>query len=142
VAGPAANKRITFGVLAHVDAGKTTLSEAILFRSGVIRAMGRVDRGSTALDTHDLERRRGITIFAAGAVFPWGDAEFTLLDTPGHVDFSAETERVLPVLDYYFGCRSSTTAAEAEGLRSQHHVFAGDGAVDHPVFRRAGKGAL
>ena len=92
-------KRITLGVLAHVDAGKTTLSEAILFRSGVLRAAGRVDHGSTALDTHDLERRRGITIFAAEAVFPWGDTEFTLLDTPGHVDFSAEMERVLPVLD-------------------------------------------
>jgi len=92
-------KKLTIGILAHVDAGKTTLSEAILYRSGVLKTPGRVDRGDTALDTHALERRRGITIFSAQAVFSRGGTEFTLLDTPGHVDFSGETERALGVLD-------------------------------------------
>jgi len=92
-------KKLAIGILAHVDAGKTTLSEAILFRCGKLKTMGRVDHGDTALDTHDLERRRGITIFSAQAVFTHGDTEFTLLDTPGHADFSAEMERTLRVLD-------------------------------------------
>ncbi len=92
-------ENIVLGILAHVDAGKTTLAEAILYRSGVIRRLGRVDRGDTALDTHALERARGITIFASGSVFPLGDMTATLLDTPGHVDFSSETERTLRVLD-------------------------------------------
>ena len=92
-------KRVCAGVLAHVDAGKTTLSEAILYRAGMLRQPGRVDHGDTALDTHALERRRGITIFSAQASFRWGDTEFTLLDTPGHVDFSGEMERTLGVID-------------------------------------------
>ena len=93
-------KDLTVGVLAHVDAGKTTLCEAILYRSGQVKTPGRVDRGNSALDSHALERRRGITIFSAQAVVPWRDARITLLDTPGHVDFSAEMERTLQVLDY------------------------------------------
>ncbi len=92
-------KDLTVGILAHVDAGKTTLSEAILYRSGQVKTPGRVDRGDSALDTHALERRRGITIFSAQAVVPWGGGRITLLDTPGHVDFSAEMERTLGVLD-------------------------------------------
>ena len=92
-------KRITIGILAHVDAGKTTLSEALLFSSGAIRKTGRVDHGDAFLDTDEQEKRRGITIFSKQAVFRYGDTEFTLLDTPGHVDFSAEAERVLQVLD-------------------------------------------
>jgi len=92
-------KKLTIGILAHVDAGKTTLSEAILYHCGKLKTMGRVDHGDTALDTHDLERRRGITIFASQAVFAYGDTAFTLLDTPGHADFSAEMERTLRVLD-------------------------------------------
>ncbi len=87
-------------LLAHVDAGKTTLAEAILYSTGKSRSLGRVDNGDTALDTHRLERERGITIFASQAVFCVGDIEIALLDTPGHVDFSTETERVLKVLDY------------------------------------------
>ena len=87
------------GILAHVDAGKTTLAEALLYRAGSVRALGRVDRGDTAMDTHALERSRGITIFTGEAVFEAGGDRFTLLDTPGHVDFSAETERTLQVLD-------------------------------------------
>ena len=92
-------KNLTVGVLAHVDAGKTTLSEAILYRSGQLKTPGRVDHGDSALDSHALERRRGITIFSAQAVVPWRDGRITLLDTPGHVDFSAEMERTLGVLD-------------------------------------------
>ena len=86
-------------VLAHVDSGKTTLSEAILYKSGAIRKLGRVDHKDAFLDTDPIERDRGITIFSKQAVFEWGDTSFTLLDTPGHVDFSGETERTLSVID-------------------------------------------
>lgn len=93
-------KKIVIGVLAHVDSGKTTLSEALLYQSGSINKLGRVDRKDSFLDTFSLERSRGITIFSKQAVLTQGSTEFTLLDTPGHVDFSAETERTLQVLDY------------------------------------------
>lgn len=93
-------KKIVAGILAHVDAGKTTLAEAMLYRTGALRKIGRVDHGDTALDTHTLERERGITIFASQAVLTTKDTQITLLDTPGHVDFSSETERTLSVLDY------------------------------------------
>lgn len=93
-------KKITFGILAHVDAGKTTLSEALLYKTGSISKLGRVDRRDSFLDTNTLERNRGITIFSKQAVFNYKDTQFNLLDTPGHVDFSAETERTLQVLDY------------------------------------------
>ncbi|NCE65942.1 GTP-binding protein [Pseudoflavonifractor sp. 524-17] len=92
-------KRLAIGILAHVDAGKTTLSEGLLYTAGRLRRLGRVDHGDAFLDMEDLERERGITIFSKQAVFSWGETEITLLDTPGHVDFSAETERVLQVLD-------------------------------------------
>ena len=85
--------KLVVGILAHVDAGKTTLSEALLYRSGVLRRLGRVDHGDAFLDTDAMERERGITIFAKQAVLPVGERELTLLDTPGHVDFSAEAER-------------------------------------------------
>ena len=91
--------KLVMGVLAHVDAGKTTLSEALLYQSGAIRRLGRVDHRDAFLDTDAMERERGITIFSKQAEFPLGDLEVTLLDTPGHVDFSAEAERVLQVLD-------------------------------------------
>ena len=87
-------------ILAHADAGKTTLSEALLYRTGEIRKLGRVDHGDAFLDTNSLEKARGITIFAHQALVEHGDLRLTLLDTPGHVDFAAETERVLRVLDY------------------------------------------
>ena len=87
------------GLLAHVDAGKTTLSEAILYTSGTIRKLGRVDNRDAYLDTYALERERGITIFSKQAVCRLGDVTVTLLDTPGHVDFSAEMERTIQVLD-------------------------------------------
>ena len=92
-------KRLCVGLLAHVDAGKTTLSEAMLYRAGVIRTLGRVDHGDTFLDTDAQERSRGITIFSKQAVLPLPGCTLTLLDTPGHVDFSAEMERTLQVLD-------------------------------------------
>ena len=90
---------LNVGLLAHVDAGKTTLSESILYQSGAIRNLGRVDHQDAFLDTNAMERERGITIFSKQAVLTWKDTEITLLDTPGHVDFSAEMERVLQVLD-------------------------------------------
>ena len=93
-------KRLTIGMLAHVDSGKTTLSEAMLYLSGAVRRLGRVDHGDAFLDTDQQERERGITIFSKQARLDWRDCEFTLLDTPGHVDFSAEMERTLQVLDY------------------------------------------
>ncbi len=95
-----AKKHICAGLLAHVDAGKTTLSEGILYTTGIIRKLGRVDKRDAYLDTYELERQRGITIFSKQAVFVLGDMEVTLLDTPGHVDFAAEMERTLQVLDY------------------------------------------
>lgn len=93
-------KKLVVGILAHVDAGKTTLAESILYKSGSIRRLGRVDHRDTFLDTDSQERDRGITIFSKQALFSWRDMEVTLLDTPGHADFSAETERTLQVLDY------------------------------------------
>ncbi len=93
-------KRITVGILAHVDAGKTTLSEALLYSSGMIDKLGRVDRRNAYLDTYSLERERGITIFSKQAVISLGDTEITLVDTPGHIDFSCEAERALSVQDY------------------------------------------
>ena len=93
-------KRLTIGMLAHVDSGKTTLSEAMLYLSGAVRRLGRVDHGDAFLDTDQQERERGITIFSKQARLDWRDCAFTLLDTPGHVDFSAEMERTLQVLDY------------------------------------------
>ncbi|HKM00059.1 MAG TPA: translation factor GTPase family protein [Mobilitalea sp.] len=93
-------KRLVIGILAHVDAGKTTLAESILYLAGVIRKLGRVDHKDAFLDTYELERSRGITIFSKQAEFTYKNIEVTLLDTPGHVDFSAEMERTLQVLDY------------------------------------------
>ena len=92
-------ERLVIGMLAHVDAGKTTLSEALLYKAGAVRRLGRVDHGDAFLDTHHIERERGITIFSKQAVLETGGKRLILMDTPGHVDFSAEAERVLKVLD-------------------------------------------
>ncbi len=92
-------RKIVIGIIAHVDSGKTTLSESVLHKSGVIKNPGRVDSKNSFLDTNNIERDRGITIFSSQAVFSRGDVEFTLLDTPGHVDFSPETERTMRVID-------------------------------------------
>ncbi|WP_409969773.1 TetM/TetW/TetO/TetS family tetracycline resistance ribosomal protection protein [Bengtsoniella intestinalis] len=93
-------KHLVMGVFAHVDAGKTTLSEALLYQSGTLRTLGRVDHQNAFLDTDSLERQRGITIFSKEAVLTYGDLRIQLLDTPGHVDFGAEAERTISVLDY------------------------------------------
>lgn len=106
-------KQLVFGILAHVDAGKTTLSEALLYRTGAIRALGRVDHKDAYLDTHALERARGITIFSKQARFQLGERAVTLLDTPGHVDFSTEMERTLQVLDAAVLVISGTDGVQA-----------------------------
>ena len=106
-------KRLAIGILAHVDSGKTTLSEGMLYRSGEIRRLGRVDQGDTFLDTHALERQRGITIFSKQAMLRLPELEITLLDTPGHVDFSAEMERTLQVLDYAILVISGTDGVQS-----------------------------
>ena len=93
-------KKIVLGILAHVDAGKTTLAEGILHACGTIRKAGRVDHKDAFLDNGEMERARGITIFSKQARVTWKDCDITILDTPGHVDFSAEMERTLQVLDY------------------------------------------
>ena len=90
---------ISIGLLAHVDAGKTTLSEALLYTSGARRTLGRVDHRDAYLDTHNLERARGITIFSKQALLETPNRDVTVVDTPGHVDFSAEAERVMGILD-------------------------------------------
>ena len=94
------SKQAVVGILAHVDAGKTTLAEAMLFNAGRIRKRGRVDDGDSHLDTNAIERERGITIFSSQAVLDHGDTHVMLVDAPGHVDFSAEAERTLRALDY------------------------------------------
>lgn len=94
------SKQITIGMIAHVDAGKTTLSEALLYQTGIIRRLGRVDNGDAFLDSDQLEKKRGITIFSHQAKLEYDDLSITLLDTPGHVDFAAQTEQALRVLDY------------------------------------------
>ncbi len=106
------------GILAHVDAGKTTLSESILYHIGAIKNMGRVDHGNAFLDTDKLERARGITIFSKEATFNIDDRIITLMDTPGHVDFSAEMERTLQVLDYVI-----LVINGADGVQSHTHTL-------------------
>ena len=106
-------KQLVIGILAHVDAGKTTLSEALLYTAGAIPALGRVDHRDAYLDTHALERDRGITIFSKQALFQTPELAVTLLDTPGHVDFSAEMERTLQVLDYAILVISATDGVQA-----------------------------
>ena len=107
-------RNITIGILAHVDAGKTTLSEALLYTSGAIRKLGRVDHKDAFLDSYELERSRGITIFSKQAMFQHGDTTFTLLDTPGHADFSPEMERTLQILDM-----AVLIVSAADGVTSQ-----------------------
>ncbi|MBR3715349.1 MAG: GTP-binding protein, partial [Clostridia bacterium] len=93
-------KKCVIGILAHVDAGKTTLTEALLYRSGALAKLGRVDKRDAYLDTHSLERERGITIFSKQATLEFGNTAATIIDTPGHVDFSCEAERALSIQDY------------------------------------------
>ena len=93
-------KQLVIGIIAHVDSGKTTLSEGMLYCAGQIKKLGRVDHGDTFLDSYELERSRGITIFSKQAIIDYKDTHITLLDTPGHVDFSPETERTFKAMDY------------------------------------------
>ena len=120
-------QNICVGLLAHVDAGKTTLSEALLFRTGSRRTLGRVDHGDAFLDTHALERARGITIFSKQALLHTEHLDITLLDTPGHVDFSSEAERVMPILDCAILVISGTDGVQAHTvtlwrLLERYHV--------------------
>ena len=120
-------RRICIGILAHVDAGKTTLSEGLLYCAGCLKKLGRVDHRDAFLDTDALERERGITIFSKQAVLPVGEAEITLLDTPGHVDFSSEMERTLQVLDYAILVISGTDGVQGHTLTlwrllSRYHI--------------------
>lgn len=108
--------KIVLGILAHVDSGKTTLSEAMLYCTGNISKLGRVDHKNSFLDTFSLERKRGITIFSKQAVLSYKDKEYTLLDTPGHVDFSAEAERTLQVLDYAILVISATDGVQSHTM--------------------------
>ena len=113
---PIEKRNICMGLLAHVDAGKTTLSEALLYRTGGRRTFGRVDHGDAFLDTHALERARGITIFSKQALMHTEQLDITLLDTPGHVDFSSEAERVMPILDCAILVISGTDGVQAHTL--------------------------
>ncbi len=106
-------RRFVFGILAHVDSGKTTLSEGLLYHTGSIRKMGRVDHKDAFLDTHNIERDRGITIFSKQAILKYQDTQITLLDTPGHIDFSTEMERTLHVLDYAILVISATDGVQS-----------------------------
>ena len=106
-------KSTVIGIIAHVDAGKTTLSEAMLYTSGAVDKLGRVDKANTHLDTHALERERGITVFSSQATFDTGATHITLIDTPGHIDFSCETERTLAVEDYAVLVISATDGVTA-----------------------------
>ena len=120
-------KRLVIGILAHVDSGKTTLSEAMLYRAGALRKLGRVDHRDAFLDTDALERARGITIFSKQAVLQLPEAQMTFLDTPGHVDFSAEAERALQVMDYGILVISGTDGVQSHTetlwrLLERYHV--------------------
>ena len=120
-------KQITTGILAHVDAGKTTLSEGMLYYAGEIRTLGRVDNQNSFLDTDEIEKKRGITVFSKQAVMSVSDCVITLLDTPGHVDFSAEMERILQVLEYAILVISATDGIQAHtktlwDLLKQHNI--------------------
>ena len=109
-------RRLTVGIIAHVDSGKTTLSESVLYKTGVLHTLGSVNKKNSHLDTNDIERDRGITIFSSGAVFTHGDVEFNLIDTPGHVDFSPETERALRVIDAAVLVISGTEGVQSHTL--------------------------
>ena len=120
-------KKLTIGILAHVDSGKTTLSEALLYLSGNIRKLGRVDKKDAFLDNFSLERQRGITIFSKQAVLKYGDTEITLIDTPGHADFSPEAERTLQILDAAIMVISASDSVQSHTetmwkLLARHHV--------------------
>ena len=116
-------KKVTVGILAHVDAGKTTLSEGFLYSCGVVTRLGRVDKRDAFLDTHSIERERGITIFSKQAILEFGDTQMTLIDTPGHIDFSCEAERAISVQDYAILVVSATDGITAH-TKTLWHLLA------------------
>ena len=118
--------RLVLGILAHVDAGKTTLSEGLLYSSGVISRLGRVDKRDAYLDTHTIERERGITIFSKQALFTYADTEVTLIDTPGHIDFSAEAERAVAIQDAAILVISATDGVTAH-TKTLWHLLSSKG---------------
>ena len=121
---------LAIGILAHVDAGKTTLTEALLYETGYLKKLGRVDHRDAFLDNYELEKKRGITIFSKQAVFDLDDRHITLVDTPGHVDFSAEMERTLGILDY-----AILVISGADGVQAHTHTLWKLLAMYHiPVF--------
>lgn len=124
-------KKLVLGILAHVDAGKTTLSEALLYTCGSIRKLGRVDHRNTALDTHKIERERGITVFSKQAQLRTDNMELCLLDTPGHADLTAETERTLDVIDYALLVISGTDGVQAHTETLWRLLERHNGADDH-----------
>lgn len=128
-------KEITIGILAHVDAGKTTCIESMLYHSGVIRRMGRVDTKDAAMDTDPQERSHGITIYAKEARITWKDTTINLIDTPGHVDFSQEMERALSVIDLAVVLISGLdgTQAHTETIMSLLAHYLGRGVAHFPV---------
>lgn len=111
-------KTINIGIVAHVDAGKTTTTENLLYYSGIIKEVGRVDSGNTQTDSMELERKRGITIKASAISFTWNDTKVNLIDTPGHVDFISEVERSLSVLD-----GAILVVSAVEGIQSQTRIL-------------------
>ena len=137
------SNKLVIGILAHVDAGKTTLAEGLLYTGGRIRKLGRVDHGDAFLDNFSLERERGITIFSKQAQIQWEGLDITLLDTPGHVDFSAEMERTLQVLDYALLVISGSDGVQGHvqtlwKLLGQHRIptFLFVNKMDHPDAMR------
>ena len=126
-------KRLTVGILAHVDAGKTTLSEGLLYSAGVIDRLGRVDKKDCFFDTFSLERERGITIFSKQATISFGDTEFTLVDTPGHIDFSSEAERALSIQDYAILVISAPDGV-ASHTKTLWHAFTSSITTSRPII--------
>ena len=129
-------KQIVLGILAHVDSGKTTLSEAMLYRAGAIRKLGRVDHGDAFLDTDSLEKARGITIFSKQALLTAGNTAITLLDTPGHVDFSTETEERIKE-DTKATIRCIPFEADEESLTPGKCMVTGKPSARRVLFARA-----
>ena len=130
-------KKITIGILAHVDAGKTTLSEALLYASGIIRTLGRVDHKNTFLDTNAVERERGITVFSKQARFSTENCDYILLDTPGHVDFSPEAETAQskePKKRVYRATRGDYATVEGRASSSLVTQTKIGGSTESPIF--------
>ena len=126
-------KKLTIGILAHVDAGKTTLTEGLLYSSGTIQSLGRVDKKNAYLDTHEIERERGITVFSKQAVIELENTKITLIDTPGHIDFSCEAERAISVQDYAILLISAPDGVTAH-TKTLWHLLSADTIIQNSIF--------